>query len=651
MASLAELREYMDFEMTPVSMHRGRRKGRGPYTLTWTDVQATALPAEERWYEKLKRLKKNDVATSKPRTVLNGVSGLAEPGRILAIMGASGSGKTTLLNVLSGRPYLQGNLFVEGSVLANGNAVTEAFSKRNIAYVEQVDLFIPAVTAREHLNFHATLRMESDTSPRLREEMINKVLIQLGLGDTSETTIKMLSGGEKKRLSFATELLTDPYLMLCDEPTCGLDSFMAETVISALKDLAAQGKTIITTVHQPPSAIYDLFDRILLMVDGQCAYLGPPNLALQYFADRGYLCPYTFSPPDFFILILSVIPDQEESSKQRIESICEAYENSALKADLENQIRVLSARDEHSEDESHLKAVLSSYKSSWWTQFILLLRRSCLSVLRDQASLKTRLPAHILAGLFLGLCYLEQRGNTTVQNIAGYLALMLILMASETVFSVVQILPMEVPVFLREHHNGMYNTAAYFFTRVLAEIPSLLLLKTLYVTVSYWLVGLTPEFGRFLGCTIVVILTSAVGFAFGMFVSMTSDNITIVLAISQSMLLPMIMVGGFFIKPESIPSYMYWLKYTSWFYYGYELLNINEWNKLIGLDCSTPRIPNCATTGEQVLQSLGYSAENITTDILSLVLLFFGYLLLGYVALLYRVSCHRRHCVRTGCTR
>ncbi|XP_070565366.1 protein white-like [Ptychodera flava] len=340
--------------------------------------------------------------------------------------------------------------------------------------------------------------MDADTSPRVREEKINKALIQLGLGDVSESPIKDLSGGEKKRLSFATELLTEPYIMLCDEPTCGLDSFMADNVMRTLKGLAAQGKTIITTVHQPPSAMYDLFDEIFLMVDGKCAFMGPSNHAIQYFAERGFLCPYTFSPPDFFILLLSVVPDQEEICKQRIQGITDSYENSVIRADLDGKIQFLTSTDVPVEEESELKAVLSSYKSSWWTQFALLLRRSCRSVIRDQASLKTRIPAHILAGLFFGLCYFDQRSSETVQNITGYLALMLILLASETVFSVVQILPHEVPVFLREHHTGMYNTAAYFFSRVLAEIPSIFICKGLYILVSYWLVGLSPDFGRFL---------------------------------------------------------------------------------------------------------------------------------------------------------
>ncbi|XP_006817890.2 protein white-like [Saccoglossus kowalevskii] len=644
MASMTEIKHFWDLELTPVSEFHKWHKQNDQYMLTWLDVQATALPPSERWFDKLKRFRVKDIPEPKPMTVLHGVSGLAEPGKIIAIMGASGSGKTTLLNTLSGRPHLKGNLLVEGLVLANGSPVTEKFSKRNMAYVEQTDLFIPSITAREHLNFHAILRMDRDTSPKLRVEKINTALIQLGLGECSEEKISQLSGGEKKRLSFAAELLTDPSLMLCDEPTCGLDSFMAGEVMKALKGLAAQGKTIITTIHQPPSAVYDLCDSIFLLVEGRCAYFGPTVRATQYFADIGFLCPYTFSPPDFFILLLSVIPDQEESSKQRFKTICDAYEDSKQKTDFDTRVLQLRINELPCEDETDIKAVLTMYKATWWTQFKLLLYRSCVSVVRNQASLKTRLPSHIIAGLFFGLCYLVQKNKGTVQNISGYLALMLILLASETVFSVVQIIPMEVPVFFREHHNGMYNAATYFISRVLSEIPPILLIKTVYVAVSYYMVGLNPDFGRFMGCCAIVIITSGVGFAFGIFVSMTSENITIVLSISQSILLPMIIVGGIFIQPDSIPAYMFWLKYTSWFYYGFGLLNINEWTDRAEVDCSTDTVPNCVTSGKNVLHSVGYSQSEVTGDVIALSALFFGYLLLGYLVLLWKLSSKHPSC-------
>lgn len=95
--------------------------------------------------------------------------------------------------------------------------------------------------------------------------------------------IKGISGGERKRLSFAAEVLTNPHLMFCDEPTSGLDSFMALNVVQVLKNMAQLGKTIVCTIHQPSSEIFALFDKILLMAEGRTAFLGSPNEADEFF--------------------------------------------------------------------------------------------------------------------------------------------------------------------------------------------------------------------------------------------------------------------------------------------------------------------------------------------------------------------------------
>ena len=102
--------------------------------------------------------------------------------------------------------------------------------------------------------------------------------------------IKGISGGERKRLSFAAEVLTDPSLMFCDEPTSGLDSFMALNVVQVLKNLARVGKTVICTIHQPSSELYSMFDKMLLMAEGRVAFSGTPEEADDFFISWVQLC-------------------------------------------------------------------------------------------------------------------------------------------------------------------------------------------------------------------------------------------------------------------------------------------------------------------------------------------------------------------------
>lgn len=238
----------------------------------------------------------------------------------MAIMGPSGCGKSTFFNCLANKNMT--NLLVEGSIRIDGVPHVEV-AQDLVAYVQQDDLFFPTLTVREHLVFHAQLRMHKS----LKSEIYNRIqrlLESLGLkkcedtliGLPASTTKKYISGGERKRLLFATELLANPSILLCDEPTSGLDSFMAQNVVSMLQTLASEGKTILCTIHQPSSDVFTMFDRLLLLAEGRTAYLGATAQALTFFQSMGFYCPSTYNPADYYIQLISVQPGHEHRDKE-----------------------------------------------------------------------------------------------------------------------------------------------------------------------------------------------------------------------------------------------------------------------------------------------------------------------------------------------
>ncbi|EGZ16794.1 soluble type ABC transporter, partial [Phytophthora sojae] len=157
-------------------------------------------------------------------------------------------------------------------------------------------MFYATITVREHLLYQARLRMGPHTTAEQHEERVDTVLEELGLAKCRDTLIggirvRGISGGERKRLSFATEILTNPLLLFVDEPTSGLDSYMAEAVMVQLQQLAREGRTVITTVHQPSSELFTLFDTLYLLCDGVTVYNGKASDAVAYFAELGYQCP------------------------------------------------------------------------------------------------------------------------------------------------------------------------------------------------------------------------------------------------------------------------------------------------------------------------------------------------------------------------
>ncbi|KAK5973834.1 ABC transporter domain-containing protein, partial [Trichostrongylus colubriformis] len=140
---------------------------------------------------------------------------------------------------------------------------------------------------------------------------------------------KSLSGGERKRLAFATEILTDPSILFCDEPTSGLDSFMALRVVLALKTLSCKGKTVISTIHQPSSQVYEMADRLILLANGQVTYQGSAADVAAFFDSFGYPSPKFISIPDRFMKIVCKDDDlSEEEYNNKVKILVEAYETS-----------------------------------------------------------------------------------------------------------------------------------------------------------------------------------------------------------------------------------------------------------------------------------------------------------------------------------
>ncbi|CAG2172259.1 unnamed protein product [Oppiella nova] len=211
------------------------------------------------------------------------VSGVVQAGQLLAIMGASGSGKTTLLNALTARNLSQ--LSVSGKVLLNGQVVSQQNVASISSYIQQQDLHHQLLTVREHLLFQALLRMDSNLSQNQRIDCVVQVMQKLNLANCSDTFVYAISGGQKKILSIASEILTDPSLV--DEPTSGLDSFMAQSIVQTLKTMASEGRTVICTIHQPSSQVFALFQHLLLMADGRVAFMGTTSDAKQFFTSQG----------------------------------------------------------------------------------------------------------------------------------------------------------------------------------------------------------------------------------------------------------------------------------------------------------------------------------------------------------------------------
>ncbi len=187
--------------------------------------------------------------------------------------------------------------------------------------------------------------MERTATKKEREERVEEIMSDLNLKKCENTVIgipdkdvKGISGGERRRLAFGCELITNPNLMFFDEPTSGLDSFMAMSIVECIKRLAQQGKTIICTIHQPSSDVFEKFDRLCLLAEGRLAYIGDLKGAKDFFNGLSYPIPENYNPADHYINTLAVVPSDPEKSKVKIHAICESFGKSRLNETLDEEI-------------------------------------------------------------------------------------------------------------------------------------------------------------------------------------------------------------------------------------------------------------------------------------------------------------------------
>ncbi|CAL9730569.1 hypothetical protein MOUN0_J08856 [Monosporozyma unispora] len=237
-------------------------------------------------------------------TILTGISGMVKPGEIMAIMGGSGAGKTTLLDILAMKTKV-GKL--SGNIKLNGQLVNKKNYKEMIGFVDQDDFLLPTLTVYETVLNSALLRLPRHMTFNQKKQRALRVLEELRIMDIKDRLIgsdftRGISGGEKRRVSIACELVTSPIILFLDEPTSGLDANNANNVIDCLVRLTrTYNRTIVLTIHQPRSNIFNKFNKLVLLSQGEMVYSGDIIRINEFLYNCGYKIPSNYNMADYLI--------------------------------------------------------------------------------------------------------------------------------------------------------------------------------------------------------------------------------------------------------------------------------------------------------------------------------------------------------------
>ncbi|XP_008323546.2 broad substrate specificity ATP-binding cassette transporter ABCG2 [Cynoglossus semilaevis] len=552
------------------------------------------------------------------KDILNDLNGVMKPG-LNAIMGATGSGKSSFLDVLAARKDPAG---LSGEVLIDGAPQPPNF-KCLSGYVVQDDVVMGTLTVRENFTFSAALRLPTSISPQDKEQKVNKLIEQLGLTRVADSKvgtqlIRGISGGERKRTNIGMELIMDPSVLFLDEPTTGLDSSTANSVLLLLKRMANAGRTIILSIHQPRYSIYRLFDNLTLLVTGKQVYHGPAQKALDYFSDIGFTCEPFNNPADFFLDVLNgdstaiyssdveQDPDSMSKSRQSIEDrLVEEYRKS-------NDCRETSAQLESiilgkkTSNSSRPRTI--TYHTGFTTQLKWVLKRTFKNMLLNPQTSVAMLGVTMFLALIVGVIFFDvQENQSGMQNRFGALFFIIINQCFSTVSSA-ELFITNRKLFIHEYISGYYRLSVYFLSKVMADM---LVLRTfpaiIFSCVSYFLIGLKPTVEAFFLFMFSVMLVSYT--ATSMVFAISADQTVVAIAnIFLTITFVFMMIfAGLLVNLPSVASWLSWLKYLSIPRYGLSALQINEFTDLVfchGLNISTIP-PGLACTGEEFLAEQG----------------------------------------------
>lgn len=444
------------------------------------------------------RIKKG--RTSKEKIILDNISATFKAGKVNAIMGPSGSGKSSLLNLVSGRlsSDLINRYTSSGEIFFNNYIVTTKMVNSICSYVSQDDDHLLAtLSVRETLTVAADLRLgqlPQDKKFEIVEDIINK----LGLKSCANTLIgsefiKGISGGEIRRVSIAIQLLNNPKILLLDEPTSGLDSFTASSILEILQKLANEGKTIILTIHQPRSDLFQKFGQVLLLAKGgKVGYNGEQLKMVDYFASLGYPCPKLTNSADHVLDLISVNNQtlhKEKITKERVEKLLNNWSGRNVST---------SPQDVRTINESEFPKIFGSFirePAKFHVAFYACVKQLGITTLRNQQVFIARISQVAGMGVIIALFFAPLKNDYIgVSNRLGLVQEVTSLYFCGMLNNLSSY-PDQRNYFYHEYDDRVYGILPFFLSYMIVEIPFEIISSFIFAAFLGPVVGLprTPE--------------------------------------------------------------------------------------------------------------------------------------------------------------
>ncbi|XP_022179152.1 ATP-binding cassette sub-family G member 4-like [Myzus persicae] len=575
------------------------------------------------------------------KIILRSVSGLFRSGELTAILGPSGAGKSTLINVLAG--YRCGD--ARGSIMVNSRPREMKSFRKMCRYIMQEDLLQPALTVLESMEIASDLKLGYTISKENKLESIEDILQMLRLTKSKHTLMENLSGGERKRLSIALELVNNPPVIFLEEPTTGLDDLSSSQCVSLLKDLAYGGRTIICSIHTPSAKLFAMFDHIYIVAEGQCMFAGVGQDMVPYLSTVGLNCPKHYNPADFMIEVCSrEYGDYSEKMSTAVDNgKCLRW----FKDNSETRKPIVRRASQYDTVSNHLY----DFSSTGWSQFNVLLRRMMIQHKRDYTYLLFKLFMYTFIGLVVGGMFF-QFGNDASMTIFnyGFIFITIIVFMYTPLMPVLLKFPTEVQLLKREYFNRWYGLNAYFCALTCSQLPMQIILSSIYIAITYFLTNQPLEWERGIKFSVVCLMVSLSSESLAYAIS-SQFNVTNSVFFGPCVACPMMLLASFGLGYEEheIPSIIRLGMNFSYLRHGVEALVMSVYGNGRGrLECPKSEDYCDLRDPAALFKTVGMSEVTYWGSMSALCCMFLMFKLASYVMLRRRLSTKQSLLLKLG---
>ncbi|PHH66048.1 hypothetical protein CDD81_573 [Ophiocordyceps australis] len=608
-------------------------------SLTWSRVSVTVQERQSK----------------KTKTIVDNADGILYAGEVCAIMGPSGCGKTTLLNVLAGRPTRASS--VEANVLINGQALSQGAFREISRFVEQEDALIGSLTVRETLDFSSRLSRTNALPHHERLARIDALLRAFGLTQQAHELIgtpirKGISGGQKRRVGVASQLITSPKVLFLDEPTSGLDSAASWEVVNYLSTVARRNKLIVVcSIHQPSMTTLNAFDKLMLMSEGQTHYFGPMLHLLPHFESLGHPVPNHVNPAEFLLDRVNVdFAEDRKEALQRLGDMHHQWQMSPQAKQIRDEI-VAIEQDAHLGSEQQLDetAVVDLHhdchqKPSKASVTATLMHRSFVKSYRDIVAYGIRLAMYTGLAVMMGTVWLRlSPTQAAIQPLVNAIFFGSAFMSFMAVAYVPAFLE-DRQLYVKEQRNGLYGAAELVISNFIIGVPYLFLISLLFSALSYWLSNFEPSVDAFFTWVMWLFLDLLAAESLVVFMTSLFPNFVVSLALVAFANGLWMSVGGFMVPPTTLNVfYRYVFHYWDYQKYVFQGMMVNEFSRrtyACGAGCrcmyDSPLANECRIAGQAVLDQYGYQPGHTGRNVGIMLAIIFGYRLAAWMVLKLR---------------